>query len=333
MDCYELIENLTIDELTNRFPVCSDFLQNYDLTALPKNIPLPEALEHASIIRLNEFGLTTDDIIDGLYDLLLVNDAKTSAHNLKSLTIYGGHDKNGNAETTVLDIVPGEIISIVGPTGAGKSMLLADIECAARGDTCTGRRVLLNGAELSDEQRFDLCNGMVAQLSQNMNFVIDVSVAEFLRLHSRCRNTDNPEATIMRCYEMANELSGEEFAMSVKVTQLSGGQSRALMIADAACMSSAPILLIDEIENAGIDRLKAIKLLAGENKIVLLSTHDPLLALSADKRVVLNNGGIAAIIATSDEERACAVELAKMDERIMQLRSAMRNGEHICWKG
>lgn len=333
MSFYELIEGLTINELTKRFPVCSDFLQNFDLASLPEDVPLPEALENASEERLNEFGMTADDVIDALYDLLVVNNGKSSDFSIKSLTVCGGQDKDGYSENIRLDLFPGEVISIVGPTGAGKSMLLSDIECAARGDTCTGRHVLFNNAELSDEQRFDLCNGMVAQLSQNMNFVIDVSVGEFLRLHSRCRDTDNPDNAIKRCFEMANELSGEEFSMSVKVTQLSGGQSRALMIADAACMSSAPILLIDEIENAGIDRLKAIQLLAGERKIVLLSTHDPLLALSADKRIVLNNGGIAAVIETSSEERLCVAELTEIDVRLTELRTALRNGEHILWKG
>ena len=40
---------------------------------------------------------------------------------------------------------PGQRIAIVGPTGAGKSRLLEDIECLADGDTPTGRRVLING--------------------------------------------------------------------------------------------------------------------------------------------------------------------------------------------
>ena len=41
------------------------------------------------------------------------------------------------------------------------------------------------------------------------------------------------------------------------------------MIADTAILSSSPIVLIDEIENAGIDREKALELLVSEDKIVL----------------------------------------------------------------
>ena len=62
----------------------------------------------------------------------------------------------------------------------------------------------------------------------------------------------------------AIDLAGEAFDISTKVTQLSGGQSRALMIADTAYMSSSPVILIDEIENAGIDRKQAISSLPDE---------------------------------------------------------------------
>ena len=88
------------------------------------------------------------------------------------------------------------------------------------------------------------------------------------------------------------KLAGENFAPETAVTALSGGQSRALMIADTAVLSSSPIVLIDEIENAGIDRKKALDLLISQDKIVLMATHDPLLALMADKRIVIKNGGI-----------------------------------------
>ncbi|MEI3193577.1 MAG: hypothetical protein V8S22_06375 [Lachnospiraceae bacterium] len=52
------------------------------------------------------------------------------------------------------------------------------------------------------------------------------------------------------------------------ITALSGGQSRALMIADIAFLSAAPSVLIDEPENAGIDKDAIIRLLVekGEDR-------------------------------------------------------------------
>jgi ABC-type lipoprotein export system ATPase subunit len=45
-------------------------------------------------------------------------------------------------------IKKGDIVSIVGPTGSGKSRLLADIEWTAQGDTPTLRKILINGENL-----------------------------------------------------------------------------------------------------------------------------------------------------------------------------------------
>ncbi|NLC02666.1 MAG: ABC transporter ATP-binding protein, partial [Tissierellia bacterium] len=59
---------------------------------------------------------------------------------IKSLTILPGYDKSGDKEGfEEITIHKSEIISIVGPTGSGKSRLLGDIEWTAQGDTPTGR--------------------------------------------------------------------------------------------------------------------------------------------------------------------------------------------------
>ncbi|WP_243670088.1 hypothetical protein [Methanoculleus chikugoensis] len=126
-----------------------------------------------------------------------------------------------------------------------------------------------------------------------MNFVMDLTVQEFLEMHAKSRMIPGSAAVVEKCFAVANSLAGgEKFTLDTKVTQLSGGQSRSLMIADTALLSSSPpIILIDELENAGIDRREAIEILVGNEKIVLMSTHDPLLALRADKRIVIRNGG------------------------------------------
>ena len=86
---------------------------------------------------------------------------------------------------------------------------------------------------------------------------------------------------------------------------------------------------IDEIENAGIDRKKALDLLVSENKIVLMATHDPILALIADKRIVINNGAIVAIHKTSENEKELLLELEKMDNVIQDLRKELRYGNSL----
>jgi ABC-type lipoprotein export system ATPase subunit len=101
------------------------------------------------------------------------------------------------------------------------------------------------------------------------------------------------------------------------------------MIADTAILSKSPIVLIDEIENAGIDRKKALELLLSEDKIVLMATHDPTLALLGNRRIVIQSGGISKIIETTQQERGILKELEVMDAKIQEMRTKLRYGHKL----
>jgi ABC-type lipoprotein export system ATPase subunit len=329
----QIVRCWPLSRLIGQYPIAEDFLFNLNLPSLDKNKTIADALLDAGEERLAEFGLTAGQIPGQLAEFLLTmtQDAKTAQH-VSSLTILGGQNKLQEKETVSLLIRAGEVISIVGPTGSGKSRLLADIECLAQGDTPTKRTILVNGRTVNEDDRFELEGKMVAQLSQNMNFVMDLSVKEFLEMHARSRSVptqDDAENTIGKCYECANSLAGEKFTPETKLTQLSGGQSRALMIADTAYISQSPIVLIDEIENAGVDRKEAVALLSKREKIVLISTHDPLLALSADKRIVIKNGGIFKVIETTPEEKESLVEIEDLDALLQRIRNKLRSGNNV----
>ncbi len=244
------------------------------------------------------------------------------------VTILPGTNKFKEAENfDKLEIKKGEIVSIVGPTGSGKSRLLADIEWVAQADTPTSRTILVNNEKPDVKWRFSTSDKLVAQLSQNMNFVMDLTVHQFVELHAESRLVENQEQVIDKIISKANDLAGEKFSPETPITSLSGGQSRALMIADTAILSKSPIILIDEIENAGIDRKRALNLLLSEDKIVLIATHDPILALLADKRIVIKNGGIDKVIETTEEERKILSTLEELDKTILSYRTKLRHGQ------
>lgn len=329
-DFRTMIESKPLAEVLREYPIGRDFLANFRLNDLAPELPFAQALLAVEEETLAEFGL---DRLAALQDFAVFLEQFTPKENLlaevTSITISGGWNKVKTPENISLTIAAGEIISIVGPTGSGKSRLLNDIECLAQGDTLTGRRVLVNGAELDDLRRFEMEGRLVAQLSQNMNFVMDLTVREFLEMHAKCRLTPNVGEVVETCFQCANQLAGEKFSPDTLVTQLSGGQSRALMIADTAFMSDSPIILIDEIENAGINRRQAIALLAKREKIIFVSTHDPLLALSADKRIIIKNGGIAKVLEISPEEKESLGIIENLDNTMQKLRNALRAGEVI----
>ncbi len=66
-----------------------------------------------------------------------------------------------------------------------------------------------------------------------------------------------------------------------------------------------------------------------EEKIVLMATHDPLLALSGHRRIVIRNGGISKIILTSEAERQAAVKLEAFDRKLGRLREDLRQGRRL----
>ena len=247
---------------------------------------------------------------------------------IEKITVRGGYDKQGNKEPVEEVIIrKGEIFGVVGPTGSGKSSLIGDIEQLAQEDTFSRRKILVNDEEPSYEDRTNPRKKMVAQLSQNMNFLADMSVGDFLNLHAKCRGAS--DKCVDSVVKLANTLTGEPIKKEFDLTILSGGQSRALMVADVAIISDSPIVLIDEIENAGIRKHDALQVLSGHGKIVMVVTHDPVLALMTDKRIVMKGGGMQNVVGTTTGEKAISKKLNKIDELMLSLRDKVRNGEII----
>ena len=167
---------------------------------------------------------------------------------------------------------------------------------------------------------------LVAHLGQNMRFVLDASVEEFLALHAQCRGKETPPVEVLA---LANEITPEPVALGQSLNQLSGGQSRALMIADIALLCDSPIVLIDEIENAGIDKERALGLLQRHDKLVLVVTHDPHTALMSRRRIVMGGGAVAAVVERSPQEAALYMELGELYRRQQTYQASLRRGDHL----
>ncbi|PIE56923.1 MAG: ABC transporter [Desulfobulbus propionicus] len=328
------VELLTIAELFENYPFLNGYLTGQGLELIgTESLTLPALLAALDADEREDRAIDTEALITGTIsyiEQMLQFLGSSEDRTVSTVTLYPGTDKSGSPEQfTELIFRRGEIVCIVGPTGSGKSRLLADIEWMAQRDTPTSRQVLINGAVPDPKWRFSSSDKLVAQLSQNMNFVMDLSVEEFILLHANSRMVTNAEEITNTIICQANELAGEQFSPGTAITSLSGGQSRALMIADTAILSRSPIVLIDEIENAGIDRKKALDLLLNEDKIVLMATHDPMLALMGDRRLVIKNGGIHKVIEASERERTILKDIEALDRKLQGMRQLLRQGESL----
>ena len=121
----------TISAIIAQYPQTAEFLANYNLSHLAQNETIATAVKAIPKEELEEFGLTAEELIERLADFLTALYAKRETDDIRTVTIIGGQNKSGDKENIALTVSAGEIISIVGPTGSGKSRLLADIESSS----------------------------------------------------------------------------------------------------------------------------------------------------------------------------------------------------------
>jgi ABC-type lipoprotein export system ATPase subunit len=251
---------------------------------------------------------------------------------IETITILGGRGKTGEPEPVErIDFRMGNVASIVGPTGSGKTTFINDIEMFANADTPSGRRVLINGEPAPEEFRYDPSRNPIALITQHTTFLSDLPVGEFLETHARVRAGKEKHAQDMtaRTIAFANQLTGEAIQLESRMTELSGGQTRALLIADATIICDTPIVLLDEVENAGINRTRALELLREQRKIFIFVTHDPRIALLSDFRIVISEGRVMNIRGTNDEERELATKVSRLDDILSDLRDHLRRGHAL----
>lgn len=251
---------------------------------------------------------------------------------IQNITILGGMSRSGEPEPVQrIDLKMGDVVSIVGPTGSGKTTLINDIELFADRNTQTGRSILIDGERPPLEYRDNPACNPIALITQHTTFLSDLPVQEFLSTHARIRSVDKSqtETMIANTLSFANQLTGEPIILSSRMTELSGGQTRALLIADATVICDTPIVLLDEVENAGIHRTRALELLRQHRKIFIFVTHDPRIALLSDFRIVMTGGSIIKILHTNEEEREFSVKVSKLDDMLSAMRDKIRFGERL----
>lgn len=247
----------------------------------------------------------------------------------KQITIYSGVDKNGNKEPyEKITLKLGEVISIVGHTGSGKTLLISDIEQLSQRDSVSKRLITIDDEIPNYEDRFDPEKKKIAMITQNTKCVSDLIVMDFLKIHAESRNISDNEL-INKVIELTNKFTGEPVSRESKVTELSGGQTRALLFADAILIGASPIILVDEIENAGINKTEILKYVKRENKLVIFATHDPSIVLQTEKRILMKNGAISKIIENTKEDKEVLDLVLKADKTIKKVQDKIRNGTNI----
>lgn len=202
-----------------------------------------------------------------------------------------------NALTDIsLEIKEGQFIALMGPSGSGKSTLLNLIGGL---DTPTEGKILVNGKDISEYKDRELSgyrNTMVGFVFQEFHLEQFLSVKDNVLLptffnHQSKKDREYAEKLIKEV-ELSNKIDS-------KISELSGGQKQRAAIA-RALINKPKIILADEPTGnldikTGETIIKLLKSLQHLHKVTLIiATHDPLVAKSAEKIVHLKDGRAAA---------------------------------------
>lgn len=201
--------------------------------------------------------------------------------------------KMGEIEITALDktsfsIEKGELVVIVGASGAGKTTAL---NILGGMDDATSGRVIVDGKDITKLKGRDLIRyrrediGFVFQfynLVQNLTAVENVELATQI-----CKHALDPKV-VMRKVGLGNRLNNFP-------SQLSGGEQQRVAIARAIA-KNPKLLLCDEPTgaldyNTGKQILKLLQDMSRkENMTVIIITHNQAIAPMADKIIHFKNG-------------------------------------------
>jgi len=194
-----------------------------------------------------------------------------------------------------LNIVPGEMVAIMGASGSGKSTLMNILGCL---DRPTSGTYTLAGQEMS---RLD-ANALAERRNQTLGFVF-----QSFNLLSRTSALENVELPLLyagtpprlrrKMATEALERVGRGERLPHHPSQLSGGQQQRVAIA-RALVNRPPVILADEptgnLDSKASDEMMALlQRLGDEGLTVVVVTHEPDVAACARRVIVVRDGLIA----------------------------------------
>ena len=197
-------------------------------------------------------------------------------------------------DNTSFDIEKGELVCILGPSGAGKTTCL---NILGGMDSITSGEVLVDGKyinKLNDRELINYRRNDIGFVFQFYNLIQNMSVLENVELATQlCKNSLDPSLILDKV--------GLNMRKNNFPAQLSGGEQQRVAIARAIC-KNPKLLLCDEPTGAldyktGKQILKLLQdTCRNEHMTVIIITHNSAISPMADKIINFKNGSVSNVI-------------------------------------
>jgi len=208
-----------------------------------------------------------------------------------------------------IDVGEGEFVAVTGPSGSGKTTFLS---IAGLLEEFSGGEYQLDGANvrgLNDDQRSKLRNEKIGFIFQAFNLIADLNVLDNIDVPLRYRGFDAAERR--RRTQEALRRVGLPARSRHYPAELSGGQQQRVAIARA--LAGSPRLLLADEPTGNLDTQMArgvmdlLEELHRDGATIVMVTHDPELAVRADREVHIVDGQVVELSVPSRRIAAASI--------------------------
>lgn len=212
-----------------------------------------------------------------------------------------------------LTIGEGEIVAVVGPSGAGKTTLLQIAGTLDLPDTGSVRYDGVELTHLNDRKLSDFRNRNIGFVFQFHQLLPEFTALENVALPALIAGRTRKKA-LAEAGELL-EMLGLKERMRHKPTEMSGGERQRTAIA-RALINSPRVVLADEptgsLDSRNREEIQDIiaRMRNELHQTFVMVTHDPSLALIADRIVNMSDGRISGIAPGAATEETGDIEIS-----------------------
>ena len=223
-------------------------------------------------------------------------------YKVQVVDLHKGYGNNEVLKGISLNVLPNEVVCVIGPSGSGKSTFL---RCLNRLEETNSGHVYIDGYDIADKHtNIDLVRQNIGMVFQHFNLFPNMTVKQNITLApTQLKKMTKEEADEAALKYL--DVVGLKDKADVYPTTLSGGEKQRVAIARALAMKP-DVMLFDEPTSAldpemvG-DVLEVMQTLAKQGMTMIVVTHEMGFAKRVADRVIFFHDGVIREQGTPEE--------------------------------